>query len=489
MRLQSVVFGKDDPDAGQLYYRADGKVRTADTGLKISAGASISTDTYMNAFDYTVWEKYSDNGLSVIFCIRLQGKGTLLLCSLKDGIESICERFDYQAEQAETFMFPVGGSRSGILYFKVYASEDTIISEAGYNTGQVPGSNNISLGLVICTYHRKTYITSHMNRFRQSKFFDPESGLYGKLQICIVDNASELQVCDGNNISIVHNPNTGGSGGFIRGIREFRKAEAKKSPTHVILMDDDVIFDMESFYRLFSFLSILAEKYEKEAVAGRMFRLDNHVIQYTAAEVWNSGDLKHIGFNLDMTEKKLLETMNDSAGAEYGGWWLCCFPMAYVKNEEPLPFFLHCDDAEYGLRHGGEPIILNGIQVWHETYEYRQTPIMTYYDTRNSMIVNAIIQSKKDQDKAFEDWFAQITRHHVSEDYEREYLSIRAMLDYLRGPGFVFDGREEERHRKLTGKKRFLHLANRFMWRFTAFYFQLNYQKITEEYAKLGERK
>lgn len=26
--------------------------------------------------------------------------------------------------------------------------------------------------------------------------------------------------------------------------------------------------------------------------------------------------------------------------------------------------------------------------MWHETYEYRQSPVIAYYDCRNSLIVN-----------------------------------------------------------------------------------------------------
>lgn len=42
--------------------------------------------------------------------------------------------------------------------------------------------------------------------------------------------------------------------------------------------------------------------------------------------------------------------------------------------------------------------------MWHETYEYRKNAMISYYDIRNSMIVNTIhgfYQSEKD---VWEDW-------------------------------------------------------------------------------------
>ena len=67
------------------------------------------------------------------------------------------------------------------------------------------------------------------------------------------------------------------------------------------------------------------------------------------------------------------------ADADYGGWWFCCFPYVFVQENDVLPFFIHCDDVEYGLRCGKKPIIIEGVQVWHETYDKRMTPLMQYY--------------------------------------------------------------------------------------------------------------
>lgn len=202
-------------------------------------------------------------------------------------------------------------------------------------------------------------------------------------------------------------------------------------------------------------LSLIKKEYKEEVIAGRMFRMDDRKVQYTAAEIWNKSDILHIGFNADMTNVDTLKSANDNFGAEYGGWWFCCFPMEFAKENDPLPFFLHCDDVEYGLRHGGTPIILNGIQVWHETYEYRQSPMIAYYDYRNSLIVNELYGfGKTDDETRWQDFLQRIKDIHDKGEYLLEYCIIRAYCDYRKGMRWFMRKNDMAIHRSLIRKKR-----------------------------------
>lgn len=80
---------------------------------------------------------------------------------------------------------------------------------------------------------------------------------YGRLQIFVVDNGCELKQHNDTFLHVFHNRNTGGSGGFQRGLEEIRKNSSTFS--HVIFMDDDVEFDIEAFYILFDYLSKVSE--------------------------------------------------------------------------------------------------------------------------------------------------------------------------------------------------------------------------------------
>ena len=339
------------------------------------------------------------------------------------------------------------------------------------NQGQIgirPNVNEIYLAINICTYHRKEFIEKNLSQLLQSKFFDPLDKIYfSHLHVFITDNASELHIENPPFVHIFHNRNTGGAGGFQRGLEEIRKSGIAFS--HVIFMDDDVTFLNDTFYRLFDFLSYLKWEYSGEVVAGRMFQQDKPWIQYTAAEIWNAGELKHIGFRQDMSDAGFnghaKSLVNDNSLAEYGGWWFCCFPMEFCMQNDILPFFIHCDDVEYGLRHGGKPIVINGVQVWHETFEKRQTPLILYYDIRNTLFVNQIYGFLPEKKQVLEDWKQKITKFHIQKDWLTEFYVILAMNDFLSGISWLKQINPEKYHKKLK-KSKSCKIKNAVCWRF-----------------------
>ena len=163
--------------------------------------------------------------------------------------------------------------------------------------------NEVKIALNICTYQREEYIYRNLSLLQSSYFFDwRKTEYYGKLHIFIVDNARQLKIREDDYTHLVYNKNTGGSGGFQRGIEEIRKQEGF---THVIFMDDDVVFDINSFYLLFDFLIQVDEENRDRPVAGRMFCMDRPNIQYTAAEKWNGGNISHVEFLRDVRKKRL----------------------------------------------------------------------------------------------------------------------------------------------------------------------------------------
>jgi len=460
MIVQNVLYGD-----GEMYLRVSGEVRGKGNCIRVARGGIVSTDTYMNAFDIGTWKKYTlVETAAAILSLRGSGKIRMLYC--QQGGHSICIEekqidnfYSVQDDWAE-FKFDMPGSLvKGIVYFEFEAEEDTNL-RAWYTIGS-KYIRNIKISLVICTYQRRRQLEALIDIFRQSGG-DAE----GWLRVRIVDNASEITGQYGSGIEIYHNPNTGGSGGFARGMEETLKGMGAFPATHVVLMDDDAVLQMESLYRLHAILALMRDSYQDEVVAGRMFRLDKPYVQYTAAEIWNKGDIRHIGWNQTMTEKDCLWKMNENQDAEYSGWWFACFPVEYIRNNRPLPFFLHCDDVEYGLRHGGTPILLNGIQVWHESYENRQPPVMAYYDCRNSLFVNSLYAFLDWRDVTFWKRFkGKITEAHNREDYLREYFIIRAYRDYLRGYKWFIEKNDIKIHNDLVRRKKVNRYINSVRWR------------------------
>lgn len=468
MILQSILYPCDTCMCPELYYINADVFIQEENSITIPAASQISFFSYMNSFDIDFWKKYT-TVLNVSLVAELSGKGTMLLKCRNGSDDIILSEYAFQTYDAQDFEeinmdIPLSWQK-GKCYFEIKSDTNVHMRNARYETSDTMSAHHdIHIALNICTYHRNEDIARNITQLKKCRFFDTSDFLYHRLSIIIVDNGSELETINESNIRLIHNKNTGGSGGFKRGLEEIRRWNEKI--THVVFMDDDVEFLNESLYRLYALLSYLKKEYEQEAVAGRMFRMDERHIQYTAAEIWNKGEIKHIGLNADMTKEDNVLTVNHNAGAEYGGWWFCCYPMSFAKVNDPLPFFIHCDDVEYGLRHGGTPIVLNGIQVWHETYEYRQSPVITYYDIRNSLFVNQAMGYVIDYKEILDNWFKQITNAHIKKNYIHEFMCIKGLRDFLRGFQWLYKV-DCVKHHALLLKKRNLKIVNIFFWRYT----------------------
>ncbi len=336
----------------------------------------------------------------------------------------------------------------------------------------------INIAVIICTYHRKECVTRNVE-YLESSFFFEETKLdyYGHLEVFVIDNASELNIHDKKFVHYVKNRNTGGAGGFQRGVEEVRKRSEAVNFTHVLFMDDDVRFELSSLYILYDFLRNVDENQINRPVVGRMLDIDHPNIQWTAAEKWNGGNISHVEFLRNTQEKPfVLGKVNYGADAEYGGFWFACYPYSYVKNNDILPFFIHCDDVEYGLRCGKKPIIIEGVHVWHETFEKRITPQIRYYDMRNPLFVNQIYGFLKPKDEMLQLWKEQITEFHIKGDLISEYMLIIGLRDFLRGLKWLKRIDSEKYHKKLMNIKT-NRWKNALSWRFVEIIFRYRYKE------------
>lgn len=484
--LQNIIFDVDMPLKQEMFYRSSGKIVREQKELAIGKNTVVSTDTYMNLFDYAHWKKHTS--IENIFAfMRVRGTGKIQFCSGVFNTTIIKEKTIQNEEHFEDFEINLSAiTPNEEIFFRIISDKEIQIKDAYYFTEtEKLHLNKIHLSVVICTFQRKDLFYTNLTKLTESFFFDPDSDLYGKMSIRVVDNASEIKWKENDFLRIYHNPNTGGSGGFSRGIEESVRAEKKYNISHIVLMDDDVRFINETFYRLYAFLLLLKEKYNKFSIGGRMFRLDKPDIQYTALENWNGGNIIHSGFNRNMCQLDSLYNVNCIQG-DYTGWWFGCFPIDFCRENQPLPFFLHCDDVEYGLRQGCTPLVLNGIQVWHETYENRKNPLIEYYDTRNSIIVNTIYEIFHDYMEALSYWKLKIGWLCSQKEYLMEYAAIIALFDFMKGCDFFL---MQNKRKKLYGKNSAaMHIKVILLWRIAALTYRIKGKKAFSSYKKLKEK-
>lgn len=444
MILQNVIWS-DRACAGQeLYYRGEGTAELQGRELSLAAGSAVCTDTYMNLFDRGFWKEYTlASGLELE--MEVKGRGRVEVYA---GLDAECPAsvWEFDTDCFEKKDLPL--IQGGEVYFRVVSQGCSIRNGAYVSQVEESAVHPVCIGVVICTYRRSREIQKNIEVLQNTVFFDSHSPVSGKLRVYVVDNASELSRSSCSEISVFHNPNTGGSGGFSRGICECIREREQYGISHVVVMDDDVLFCEETFIRLYALLSTLKKEYQQAVVGGRMFRLDEKHIQSTASEIWNGGNLLHVDSDLDMRERSSLQQLNGEKG-EYTGWWFGCFPMTFVKDNLPLPFFLHCDDVEYGLRCGEKPLVLNGVQVWHETADQRKSPLIAYYDIRNAMIVNSLYAPQMPFSSLLLQWMKTVYFYHFHATAEYEYAAVAAMGDYLKGRDHFL---AEHEKKEWTGK-------------------------------------
>ena len=233
--------------------------------------------------------------------------------------------------------------------------------------------------IIICTYHREQQVKANIDHLLRQE---------SDIRIILVDNASSIPVDSWKNsrITVLHNINSGGSGGFACGMRY---AAEQKRFTHMILMDDDVVIDFTAVSKMTGFLSFMKDEYADISVSGSMIYADRPTIQFECGGFFSKdGTQTGHGYNFDLTDRQQLILNEADNHINYGGWWFMCMPLKYAeKGEFPAPFFLKYDDVEYALRCRLDIITLNGVGIWHENFGNKYNSVQEYFNTRNYLFL------------------------------------------------------------------------------------------------------
>lgn len=432
MIVQNIIFPDEVCGTEELYFRMRGNCYRKKDQIELQPGGILTTDAYMNVLDVGHWKTYTTLQMLELH-IQIEGNFELCIGHIAGETEEMLSKQDYALDERKEIVWNLPEScTDGLIYIQIKALTKTVIYRASY---VVPDDvqRKVRLAVDLCTFHRNRQLAANLRKFAESLFCDPQSELYGSLYLCVVDNGNDFEPpFEEEWLSVFQNSNQGGgTGGFTRGLAELKKQYRRFPFTHVVFMDDDVEFQMESFYRLYAFMALIRPEYADYSIAGRMFRQDQRNIQYTAVEKWNQGNIIHVGGNLDMSQRKNLAEEKYQVG-EYGGWWLCVFPVEIIMKYKPFPFFLHCDDVEYGLRQKKDVLTLRGFQVWHETYEYRINPQILYYDVRNALVVNVMQREFTDAETAVAGWKQRMGAFHKRGQRTEEFLCALAMWHFGR---------------------------------------------------------
>lgn len=449
----------------------------------------ILFDGYFNLFYIEKRKKHTDLRTLELY-LNLQGYESISLMHDREVIEE--QKLTPEERKDYIFRFPYEDYDVGVFWFALQNTEEAkqeatdCCTVEGFYSGESDTVRDINIAVDICTFHREEYVARNLQSLKSFLDNDNDPKNNGQkdtatignaskeaadhLHIFLIDNGQTLDQYDeitkitkqsNGRITVIPNRNIGGAGGFTRGMVEAIRQKEAESLTHVLLMDDDAVFDPDLFVRLYGFLTTLKQSCQDITVGGSLLREDYPYIQQACGEWFSNfrAQNAHPMYDLRNYENCTADFMcrDDEEYDIYSGWWCCCFSLNVVTEENlPLPMFLHHDDVSYGLMNADAGItFLNGIGVWHKGFETVFPGANRYYDMRNPLISAAIAEPGIPTWKVILKVWAAMTVLLMEYRYAEAFLTYRGAMDFCKGPEWLCSIDSEKLHQKVrsfTGK-------------------------------------
>lgn len=464
MKLQNIIFPSVNtctiPD---MYFRSVGRAdfNFFSKNIRLYKGDMLHFDTYFNSISAEKWLKYT-NAQKIKLTLKLYGniRVTLLRKEITGQTienEYVDERL-CQAEEPTEFAFEYNTNNSnGIYCFSLTGERGGGEFYGGCYCADIPDENlnKVKIAIDICTFKREKFVERNLALLNERFLNNPESVLFDALEIFISDNAGTLDTdrLSSDKIHIFRNKNTGGAGGFARGLMEISDVREEKGITHALLMDDDILIEPEAIYRTYVLLSSIKKKYRSSFIGGAMLRLDHRNIQVESGAAWEGGNIVSFKQGLDLIDCKNCLLNDIEENAQYNAWWYCALPVDIVTDDNlPMPIFIRGDDVEYGLRNMKHLILMNGICVWHEPFEKKYSSFLFYYILRNRLIDNALHNMTIQKQR-----FTELLKLQVMEQvrlyrYKNANLLMDGVEDFLKGVDWLAEQDGEQLHKEVMSR-------------------------------------
>lgn len=413
--LPSVMDGTEE-----LYYRIEGEVSFDSDCVCLMKDSVLSLDTFFNMFPLAQYREYT---VVKDITVRASVKGpvTTEIVGVKDGSETVLHSSDEGSVEYTTT-----SDRNYDWMFVRFVSkgESCVLSLPEYVSDCIP--KGLRITGVICTYGREDFVRRNVSNITH---YLEERDVPGEFSLFVVDNGNTLskdEFAYSGKVRLFHNPNTGGSGGFARGMIE----SMESGFTHSILMDDDIYMEPEILARTIVLMNILKDKYSRSNIVGQLLDSENPTVM--EERVFENGNMTSRFSHTDMSSMNSLRRDVLDWG-RCRGWWFCSLTLD--EDCLPLPLFFQYDDLDYFLRNAENGVIgFTGVGIWHHsvvTALESKSKIM-YYGERNRMIVEAVHGIRFT--KRLSHFLNRMIRALADEDNNSFELIVLAMKDYLYGP-------------------------------------------------------
>ena len=450
--LQRIYIPDSAGKAGDLYSDSFDKDRVL-CG-RIWSNNRLSFNTLLNSFSIEKWKKYtqinnltftvfasvdSEISIEVYHAFLLDGSISVQPVAVSINSKIILNESEGRKEKEIKACFQELPD-CGILYPVICFGNAEQIYDGYYETAiEEYQLNDVHLAIGICTFKREQCLKKITDKIE--KIWESSRSCLTKesLSVYIVDNGNTLDTdaVSKRGMKIFPNKNAGGSSGFARAMME-AASTVNDENTHLIVMDDDIELPDHTLDTTYSLLRLLRREYLHCVIGGNMMDLQEkfrlcesgayyHIPRYSAQIYGRERDLRNLKeLLLNEQEKKV----------NYTGWWYACIPIPIIRKIGlPMPFFIHFDDIEYGMRlEEGSFISLNHIFVWHPSVIGKAPPWDRYYVRRNSLIMNTSGKEKCSRERIAALETLVILRDLFRYRYEEVEYELLAIRDYCEGP-------------------------------------------------------
>lgn len=428
-KLQDFFFKPIDCSPEGLYFTGT-DYELSNNCIIMNDGSFLDFTTYFNIFSWNKWYEYT--GLKTLsLYIEISGQCSLRIKTINsEGRQTDFFDVDITSDKNCTINIPERMLKDHISLV-ITAKEKVILSSVSWVSNTLEYDQEVKLAGVFCTYNRDKYLFKNLNIIKENL---PDS-----FETIVIDNGSRISEDKiqsyGDKFSIYHNTNTGGSGGFTRGILEALRN--KRNFTHILLMDDDIHIEPGILQRTITLFRHIKPELRNHFISGAMLLLDNPHMMFESTAQWNGFRIKGFNKDLNLLDPKGIIRANRYIASKnkYAAWWYCAFPINNnIEKILPFPFFIYGDDIEFSLSHAEGFLTLNGIGVWHEPFNTKFSPLFkSYFFCRNTLIVNALHPKNFSRFHTLLNASFHFYKQLLVHDYRSLNLVLKAISDFIKG--------------------------------------------------------
>lgn len=234
-----------------------------------------------------------------------------------------------------------------------------------------------NIAIVICNFNKKDFVLDCIESVFQSSFTD--------FDLIVVDNASTdgsveaIGAKYGNRLTIlVNEENTGGSGGFHRGMAHAMQGNYR----YIHLLDNDVVIDRDAIGSLFDFM----ESHPETGACGSLVckaQLRDYIQDYGATI-----DFENLGMRAQYGGVHVDDDLPAYTTCDYIAACSAMYRVAALKKTHIMQedYFIYWDDVamSWELRLAGYQVCAYAkSKVWHYGTWGNRTAFVRYYMMRN----------------------------------------------------------------------------------------------------------